>query len=74
MEALNPNTPASPPPPGVIPDFQAHSRAPTLIAVCITVTAVMAVFVTLRLYSRIRYTKQLASDDCKLLTVLKLVT
>ena len=66
MAAVNPNTPAGIPPPGVIPNFQAYSLAGSLYATCATVTGLMVLLVISRLYSRIRYTKQLASDDCKL--------
>ncbi|MCJ1404232.1 hypothetical protein MMC11_007457 [Xylographa trunciseda] len=63
MESLDPNTPAGVPPPGVIPNFQAESRAESVIITSLTITAIMAVFVFLRLYSRMRFTKALGSDD-----------
>ena len=65
MATMDSNTPAGIPPPGTIPDFNAYSRAPTLYATCGTATALMLLLVALRLYSRLRYVKQLASDDCE---------
>lgn len=65
MEQLDPNTPAALPPPGVVPNFDAPSRAGALIATCVTITALMGIFVGLRIFSRMRYAKQLGPDDCE---------
>lgn len=65
MEQLDPNTPAGLPPPGVVPNFNAPSRAGAVVATCVTITVFMVIFVALRLFSRTRYAKRLGADDCK---------
>lgn len=67
MAAMDPNTPAMMPPPGVTPNFDAESRAGSVIVTTITVTALMAVLVVLRLFSRMWYLNSLSYEDCKLL-------
>ncbi|KAL8750452.1 MAG: hypothetical protein Q9184_006422 [Pyrenodesmia sp. 2 TL-2023] len=63
MEHLDPNTPAAPPPPGVVPNFNGPSRAGAMITTCVAITAMMVIFVSLRLYSRARYAKRFGPDD-----------
>ena len=56
--------PAMPPPPGEIPDFvNPESRAYGTVIALATITAVMLVFVLLRIYSKLFVVKNFGLDD-----------
>jgi len=60
--------PALAPPPGVRPNFKdpLSLETPLRVSVCL-VMALMLVFVSLRVYTRLRITREFGAEDCKLL-------
>ena len=64
-------TPVAPPPPGVTSNFvNPASNGGTYIAIATTFLTIMAMFISLRVYSKICIAKKLTPDDCKKLDVL----
>ena len=65
MDPTNP--PALIPPPGVIPDFvHPESRAVYTVVISAVCLALMGVFVSIRVYSRIYITRAWTKDDSKI--------
>ena len=63
-------TPASKPPPGVVPNFVAPpSGAPVLIAVGTVLLAIMVVFACIRFYVKALVRRNVTADDCKWLFI-----
>ncbi len=59
-------TPASKPPPGVVPNFvDPPSGAPVLIAVGTVLLAIMLVFACIRFYVKAFVRRNVTADDCK---------
>jgi len=58
--------PALAPPPGVKPNFKdpLSLENPLRVSVCF-VMAMMLVFVSLRVYTRLRITREFGAEDCK---------
>lgn len=57
-------TPAGKPPPGVVPNFiDPPSRAPRATAAIVVLLTVMVVILSMRMYSKSRFSRNLGMDD-----------
>ena len=60
------NEPSAPPPPGVSVNFNApDTRAPMAIAVTSSFMGIMFIFITVRVYVKVRIDKRATWDDCE---------
>ena len=58
--------PAATPPPGVTPNLvDPYSNGPVAIAICSILIFMMLVFVSIRLYVKLKIVQKLTPDDCK---------
>ena len=59
---------ASPPPPGVVPNFEhPESRGHLIILVTAILLPIATFVLALRIYTRVALVRYLGSDDCKLI-------
>ena len=57
--------PAAPPPPGVIPNYvNPYSEGPVLIIVGSIFVAIMLLFVSVRIYTKVKIVGKSSPDDC----------
>ena len=58
--------PSAPPPPGVSVNFNTpDTRAPMAIAVTSSFMGIMFIFITIRIYVKVRIDKRATWDDCE---------